>query len=693
MDQRQGIVFAIRLRPRSLILPGVLLAGLAALLLCNTETSARYAPAPGDPPAELRLVPPDTLFVAHLNVAALLKQESAKEISKMMLSWFMLRGDAGESAFGVKLSDIESLAFLSGERHNVGVVTTQKAIDRDKVIKAIAPGGVEQTFKDKKFFAPKSRFKDKKRGDFKKDGDSPKDEKPRDNEPDESPKDRFKDGKDVKKEGGFQEDKISLEEKKDRRGRDDRFDPWAPAVYFLSDRSFVSGNAESVQHFLATAEKLDESSPLFNAVSVAGKNQVTLGLAMPEEMRRKGEQQLRREARFSPEMGAFMYSFKPLLSAKGGVLTVNFDDETRIGGAVTFADARNAELGVDSIKLGLGVLKGGLLMIEDQMQEAVGELKPDSPVLKLTGNLRTALNDATIKAEGKTVKVSLKAKTDAETVKAIVAEAAVKVQAAANRAQSTNNLKQLTLAMINCADSFDGRMPDAVVYSKDGKPLYSWRVTLLPYLDQAPLYNQLKLDEPWDSEHNKPLLAKAPKVFQLPGVKADEGMTYYQIFSGAGILSEKNRPVRYPVSFTDGTSLTILIAESAEPVHWAAPKDIPYSEKVSPLKQIGKHHGKGTLVSMADGSVRMVPATVTERDFRAAITPSGGEVIGPSFGEEDDEDDFRGGGRKTEYKDKDKVKKDSKYSDKVKDGKYSDKDTGKESPKDKFKPSDRKDEK
>ena len=57
-------------------------------------------------------------------------------------------------------------------------------------------------------------------------------------------------------------------------------------------------------------------------------------------------------------------------------------------------------------------------------------------------------------------------------------------------------------------------MPPPAIYSKDGKPLLSWRVAVLPYIEQGPLYNQFKLDEPWDSAHNKKLLALMPKLYE-----------------------------------------------------------------------------------------------------------------------------------------------------------------------------------
>ena len=81
--------------------------------------------------------------------------------------------------------------------------------------------------------------------------------------------------------------------------------------------------------------------------------------------------------------------------------------------------------------------------------------------------------------------------------------------------QCQNNLRNIGLAMVNYSSSHNV-FPLAGTVSPDGKPLLSWRVLMLPYLDQQPLYEEFKLDEPWDSPNNKPLLARMPGVFKCP---------------------------------------------------------------------------------------------------------------------------------------------------------------------------------
>ena len=85
----------------------------------------------------------------------------------------------------------------------------------------------------------------------------------------------------------------------------------------------------------------------------------------------------------------------------------------------------------------------------------------------------------------------------------------------AERARSMNNLRQLMLALHNYHDAH-GHFPTDI-RDKDGKPLLSWRVHILPYIEQENLYRQFKLDEPWDSEHNKKLVKSMPKVFAVRG--------------------------------------------------------------------------------------------------------------------------------------------------------------------------------
>jgi RNA polymerase sigma factor (sigma-70 family) len=201
-----------------------------------------------------------------------------------------------------------------------------------------------------------------------------------------------------------------------------------------------------------------------------------------------------------------------------------------------------------------------------------------------------------------------------------------------NIAGSQNNLKQLGLAFHNYADTYGGKFPPAAIAHPPGKPLLSWRVALLPWLEQDRLYKEFHLDEPWDSEHNKKLLDQMPKVFELPGVAMKQrGLTVYQVFVGRDALFENTRQRRFPAEITDGTSNTILVVEAAEAVPWTKPADIPFGDK-DPRTQIGGWYGDYVNIGMCDGSVRrMELKKISQETLRNAIMPNDGNVLGPDW--------------------------------------------------------------
>ena len=194
------------------------------------------------------------------------------------------------------------------------------------------------------------------------------------------------------------------------------------------------------------------------------------------------------------------------------------------------------------------------------------------------------------------------------------------------REQSINNLKMIALAMHNfAANSKEARFAPAAI-RKDGKPLLSWRVALLPHLDQQALYDKFHLDEPWNSPHNKTLLNQMPEIY-APVVRTDEprGSTYYQVFTGPGTLFEDELGPKLQ-DIRDGTSNTFMVVEAGSPVPWTKPEDISY-DKEKPLPKLGRQFDDGFYAAFADGSVRFVGNANDPEIVRRFITRSGGEII------------------------------------------------------------------
>ena len=193
---------------------------------------------------------------------------------------------------------------------------------------------------------------------------------------------------------------------------------------------------------------------------------------------------------------------------------------------------------------------------------------------------------------------------------ALLLPAVQSAREAARRAQCVNNLKQIGLAMHNYHDA-NGHFPRAVV-GKDGKRLLSWRVAILPYIEQQGLYNKFKLDEPWDSPHNKALINEMPTTLRLPqpGPQARHddlprvhghgrvlregpghgGRQYYRrdVEYDHGRRGERGRALDQPDS------------------------DLPFDPEAKPsLYGAGSSHPGGFNAVMADGSVRFIKNSIS----------------------------------------------------------------------------------
>jgi hypothetical protein len=181
----------------------------------------------------------------------------------------------------------------------------------------------------------------------------------------------------------------------------------------------------------------------------------------------------------------------------------------------------------------------------------------------------------------------------------------------------------------------------------------SWRVGLLPYIGERALYERFKLDEPWDSGHNKPLVGKMPDVFRSPRGGAPAGHTFYRAFLCRPVPKDprrRNPRTAYPPPMTaeqvkaryanstmplplfpehtvvDGSANTLFFAEAAGAVPWTKPDELVY-DPADPLPRLGGVYGDGFFAVSVAGAVVFVPEGTDEKTVRALITSDGDETI------------------------------------------------------------------
>ncbi len=215
------------------------------------------------------------------------------------------------------------------------------------------------------------------------------------------------------------------------------------------------------------------------------------------------------------------------------------------------------------------------------------------------------------------------------------------------RSMCQNNLHQIASAL-HAYHQVSGCFPPAYIADKNGKPMHSWRVLILPYLDQDPLYKMYDFTEPWDGPNNKKLLTSRPMVYACrsdpnafsPG--ATETSYVAVVGPNAAWAGEKSRKLG-PVDFAAGISNTIMLLETTDAgIAWTEPRDLPLDAVGSPV--VSSKHGQGKdffftydgpssfNVAMTDGSVHYLPPGSFSTDGQRKMLQIGG------FGAEEQEE-------------------------------------------------------
>jgi len=185
------------------------------------------------------------------------------------------------------------------------------------------------------------------------------------------------------------------------------------------------------------------------------------------------------------------------------------------------------------------------------------------------------------------------------------------------------------LAVANYQDA-KGHYPTAYQVDADGKPIHSWRVDILPYIEHETLFRQYRFSEPWDSAANAALLERMPKTYVLHGLeKPGNAVTNYLVVVGDETAWPGPKTIA-AADIKDGTTNTIMIVENRPGVPWMSPRDLSFNEMDF---TIPSHRGVSSryvdpAVVMFDGAVRRLKPSLSPEALRAMCTIRGGEKIG-----------------------------------------------------------------
>jgi prepilin-type processing-associated H-X9-DG protein len=385
------------------------------------------------------------------------------------------------------------------------------------------------------------------------------------------------------------------------------------AMSFIDGNAFVLGGQRAVESFVEkpASKKEGPLTPVLKAA--AGKHALVAGMN-PAPL-----------AEVKDQLPAEAEPFKPLIEAKSSLLTVDLTNKLTAELRGTFANAKDAENSQKAVEALRELLTG---ILGKTIEETAKRGKEWEHIAHLLNLADSAVKEMKLQRVDATLQASVTVQADLAMLNVSLIEAVQKIRESAARMQSQNNLRQIALAFHNYHD-VTGAFPPAAVYDKNGKPLLSWRVLILPYIEQDNLYKEFHLDEPWDSEHNKKLLEQMPPIYRAADEDVKKHLTRYLGFSGKGSLFDGAKGKRI-TDITDGTSNTIMVVEAAKGVPWSKPEDIPFGPgKLLPLVVNPKKGGFNA--AFCDGSVRFFPKSIKEEVLRMLVTISGGEVLPADF--------------------------------------------------------------
>ncbi|NOY41720.1 MAG: DUF1559 domain-containing protein [Planctomycetes bacterium] len=270
-------------------------------------------------------------------------------------------------------------------------------------------------------------------------------------------------------------------------------------------------------------------------------------------------------------------------------------------------------------------VRSALVLLENMVASQLQALENQSGDVLTTKELLTlaneAIKNANITSEGRDLRLTA----PLGNVQAILKALLPKIQAASKatkRTQRMNNLKDIALAFHHY-HAEHGHFPPAVLYDKETGTPYSWRVAILPYMEQH-IHGQYQFNQPWDSEHNLKISKMVMPTYSPP-TRPISNKTAYFLLTGPETVFAGKEGVKF-LQIVDGTSSTILVVEAKRNIPWTKPEDITYSPD-KPLPKLGGFYEGGFNAAFCDGSVHFLPDDIDPQTLRHLIEKADRNVV------------------------------------------------------------------
>jgi hypothetical protein len=397
---------------------------------------------------------------------------------------------------------------------------------------------------------------------------------------------------------------------------------WKP-----DDRTLVSGTKSNVEGWISGRQVQNKltNSELWKKLSDRPLLVISEG-----EVLRNFLQERQRQYSAIPMLTSSIFwplLFSPILDeAEVLGLAASMDKEWSFVAMAKSKDAKGVSIIQETSQASLVLMKTGLrelkwtLKSQTQTPSAPFDSKNAMEVLLSAG---TKLAEAAkIQTDGGTVSVTTSIPLSEVPISSI-ASALMATRKAADRSQSANNLKQIALAF-HQFESVHKKFPHPTK-SPDPSHKYpvSWRVMILPFMEQKVLYSMYRFDEPWDGPNNSKLLTVRPIQYVHPEAPAGSTNTPYLAITGEEAMFQPSKDT-LPSDVRDGLARTLMVVESKSTVPWTKPDDLAYASD-KPLPAVGGFSEEGFHAAFGDGSVRFISKTIAESVLRAWLTARGGE--------------------------------------------------------------------